>query len=127
VGWTIEDHLRGKPDHVRALYEAFERAIAACGPYDTTVTKTAISFKGSARGFAGATPRSKSLSGFLDLMAEVHEPPFTRIAPYTSTLWVHRFVIERPEQFDDRFVMHVREAYRVGQGAHRVRRMSPRG
>jgi hypothetical protein len=126
VAWTIEDHLRGKPDHVRALYEAFERAIAACGAYDTTVTKTAIAFKGPVRGFAGATPRSKSLTGFLDLMAEVHEAPFTRVTPYTSTLWVHRFVVEEPEQFDDRFAMHVREAYQVGQGAHRSGRAFPR-
>jgi hypothetical protein len=127
VAWTIEDHLRGKPEHVRALYEAFERTIAACGPYDTTVTKTAISFKGAARGFAGATPRSKSLAGFLDLVAEVHEPPFTRVTPYTSTLWVHRFVIESTEQLDKRFALRVREAYGVGQGAHRVRRQQPRG
>jgi hypothetical protein len=125
VAWTIEDHLRGKPDDVRNLYEAFERAIAACGPYDTTVTKTAISFKGPARGFAGATPRANSLSGFLDLMTEVHEPPFTRVTPYTSTLWVHRFVIERPEQFDNTFATCVREAYRVGQGAHRARHVPP--
>jgi hypothetical protein len=126
VAWTIEDHLRGKSAHVRVLYEAFERAIAACGAYDTTVTKTAIAFKGPVRGFAGATPRSKNLTGFLDLMAEAREAPFTRVTPYTSTLWVHRFVIEEPEQFDDRFAMRVREAYRVGQGEHRSRGASPR-
>ncbi len=118
--WTVEDHLRGKAANVRALYEAFERLITACGPYDTAVTKTAISFKGTTRGFAGATPRSKSLAGFLDLTEEVHEPPFTRVTPYTSKLWVHRFVVETPAQFDKRFAKRVREAYRVGQGAHRA-------
>jgi hypothetical protein len=120
VAWTIEDHLRGKADHVRALYELFERAIAACGPFDVTVTKTAISYKGVVRGFAGVTPRSNTLTGFLDLMEEVHEPPFTRVVPYTSTLWVHRFVVERAEQLDNRFATRVGEAYRVGQGAHRA-------
>jgi hypothetical protein len=120
VTWTIEDHLRGKPERVRALYEAFERMIAACGLYRTTVTESAISFKGSVRGFAGVTPRSTSLAGFLDLMEEVHEPPFTRVVPYTSRLWVHRFVIESAEQLNDEFAVRVREAYRVGQGAHRI-------
>jgi hypothetical protein len=119
VAWTIEDHLRDKPEHVRAFYEAFERMIAACGPYQTTVTKTAISFMGSVRGFAGATPRSTSLAGFLDLMKEVHEPPFTRVSPYTSRLWVHRFVIETAEQLNVGFAVRVGEAYRVGEGAHR--------
>jgi hypothetical protein len=65
------------------------------------------------------TPRSNRLAGFLDLMVEVDEPPFTRVVPYTSTLWVQRFVVERAEQLDNRFAVGVREAYRVGQGAHR--------
>ena len=117
--WTVEDHLRDKPAHIRALYDAFEQAIAACGPYQTSVTKTAISFKGAVRGFAGATPRSKSLTGFLDLQQEVHESPFTRVRPYTSKLWVHRFVITDLEQLDDRFVALINAAYGVGRGAHR--------
>ena len=98
---------------------AFEQAIAACGPYQTSVTKTAISFKGAVRGFAGATPRSKSLTGFLDLQQEVHESPFTRVRPYTSKLWVHRFVITDLEQLDGRFVALINAAYGVGRGAHR--------
>jgi hypothetical protein len=119
MAWTVEDHLREKPEHVRSLYEAFEQAIAACGPYHTTITKTAVSFKGAVRGFAGATPRANDLTGFLDLMEEVHEPPFTRVEPYTSRLWIHRFVIREAEQFNDRFRALINDAYQVGQGAHR--------
>ncbi|MDQ1418330.1 MAG: hypothetical protein QOJ52_292 [Acidimicrobiaceae bacterium] len=118
-GRSSPDDLRGKPEKIRGLYQVFERIIAACGPYGMTVTKTAISFKGSVRGFACATPRSTSLAGFLDLMKEVHEPPFTRVAPYTSRLWVHRFVVETVEQFNDEFAARVREAYLVGEGDHR--------
>jgi hypothetical protein len=117
--WTIEDHLRNKPDNVRALYEAFERLIAACGPYDTAVTKTAISYKGTVRGFAGATPRRTSLAGFLDLTERAEEPPFTRVTPYTRKLFVHRFVIETLDQLDGTFPARVAEAYAVGRGAHR--------
>ena len=119
VAWTVEDHLRDKPEQIRALYEDFEQAIAACGPYQTSVTKTAISFKGAVRGFAGATPRAKSLTGFLDLQEEIQEVPFTRVTAYTSRLWVHRFVITQADQLDERFFALVKDAYQVGQGAHR--------
>ena len=120
MAWTVEDHLRGKAAHVRDLYQAFERLIADCGPYEVTVAKTAISFKGEVRGFAGATPRANSLSGFLDLMEQHDEPPFTRVVPYTAKLWVHRFVVESIDQLDDRFAARVQDAYRVGAGAHRT-------
>ena len=118
--WTIDDHLRGKSEHLRSLFRTFVQAIELCGPYWTSVTKTAVSFKGAVRGFAGVTPRASHLSGFLDLMEEMPGAPFTRVSPYTSKLWVHRFVIDRNEQIDARFVALIAEAYQVGQGAHRA-------
>src|SRR3954454_8685975 len=118
--WTVDDHLSDKPPQIRTIYDAFEQAVAACGSYEISVTKTAIAFKGPVRGFAGATPRKSSLTGFLDLQEEVHEPPFTRVSPYTSKLWVHRFVLTEPAQLDERFRMWVAAAYEVGQGAHRA-------
>jgi hypothetical protein len=117
--WTVEDHLRDKPDAVRMLFEAFEQLVDRCGAYERTVTKTAIAFKGSVRGFAGVTPRRADLTGFLDLTEQRHEPPFTRVTPYTKRLWVHRFVVGDVAQLDDTFAARVAEAYAVGQGAHR--------
>ncbi len=117
--WTVEDHLRDKPDAIRALFESFEKLIRACGPYERRVTKTAITYKGPVRGFAGVTPRRRQLTGFLDLTEQVREPPFTRVTPYTKRLWVHRFVVSDLDQFDARFAVRVAEAYAVGQGAHR--------
>jgi hypothetical protein len=118
VVWTVEDHLRDKPEAVRKLFEAFETLIGDCGPYDESVTKTAIAFKGPVRGFAGVTPRRRDLTGFLDLTEQVHAPPFTRVTPYTKRLWVHRFVVSDLGQLDGAFASHVAEAYAVGQGAH---------
>ncbi len=91
----------------------------ACGPVARSVTKTAIVFKGAVRGFAGVTPRRRSLAGFLDLMERAEERPFTRASPYTGRLWVNRFVIESLDQLDDRFAGRVAAAYAVGAGAHR--------
>ena len=119
MAWTVEDHLRDKPDEVRQLFDAFERIVGDCGPYELSVAKTAITFKGPVRGFAGITPRRADVTGFLDLMQEVHEPPFTRVSPYTKRLFVHRFVVNDVSQFDASFATRVTEAYNVGQGAHR--------
>jgi hypothetical protein len=117
--WTVEDHLRHKSDRVRALFESFEKLIRDCGPYERNVTKTAIAYKGSVRGFAGVTPRREHLTGFLDLTDQVDAPPFTRVTPYTKRLWVHRFVLDDLAQLDNAFAARVAQAYAVGQGKHR--------
>ena len=98
---------------------SFEELIGECGPYERSITKTAIAYKGSVRGFAGVTPRRQDLTGFLDLTEEVHEAPFTRVTLYTKRLWVHRFVVDSLDQLDAAFVNRMAEAYAVGQGAHR--------
>jgi hypothetical protein len=57
VPGTVDDHLGDEAGSIRALFEAFEGLIRRCGPYERTITKTAIAFKGPVRGFAGVTPR----------------------------------------------------------------------
>ena len=117
--WTVENHLSGKGDEVRRLYEMFERLITASGPVERSVSKTAIVFKGHVRVFAGVTPRRRTLSGFLDLMELAEEEPFTRASPYTARLWVNRFVIASPNDLREGFARRVTEAHAVGDGAHR--------
>ena len=86
------------------------------------VTKTAIAFKGTHRGFAGAKPRKSSLDGFLDLQREVRDERFLRVSPYTKSLFVHQFRITSAEQIDNSFAGWIEEAYQVGCGAHRESR-----
>jgi uncharacterized protein DUF5655 len=114
--WTVEDHLRDKPAAVVALYRRFVELVQACGPFDYAVSKTAITFKGSRRGFAGAKPTADRLDGYLDLQRRVEDPRIRRASPYTSRLVVHQFRISAPEQLDEEFAGWVREAYQVGQG-----------
>jgi hypothetical protein len=116
--WTVEDHLRDKPATVVALYRRFVELVQACGPFDYAVSKTAITFKGGRRGFAGAKPKAQSLDGYLDLQRRVVDPRIRRAAPYTKRLVVHQFRISAPEQLDEEFAGWVREAYQVGQGGH---------
>ena len=88
--WSVERHLGHKPTHVVDLYERFVMLVAACGPCTVSVTKTAIAFRGTRRGFAGAKPRDSSLDGFLDLQREVRDERFLRISQYTKKLFAHR-------------------------------------
>ncbi len=116
--WTVEDHLRGKPASVIELYNRFVRLVEACGPIELSVSKTAISFKGSRRGFAGAKPTNRSLDGYLDLQRRVSDRRIRRADPYTKRLFVHHFRVTTSGELDDEFARWVREAYDVGQGRH---------
>src|SRR3974377_834624 len=109
--WTVEDHLAGKSETVRALFEAFEKLIRGCGPCERSVTKTALAYRGSVRGFAGVTPRREHVTGFLDLTEPIREAPFTRVTPYTKRLWVHRFVLGDLHQLDKAFAGRARAAH----------------
>jgi hypothetical protein len=123
--WTVEDHLHGKPDAVVALYQRFVALVQACGPFEYAVSKTAITFKGSRRGFAGAKPTAHGLDGYLDLQRRVEDPRIRSASPYTKRLVVHQFRISAPEQLDAEFAGWVREAYQVGQGGHLASRPGP--
>jgi Domain of unknown function (DUF5655) len=117
-GWTVERHVRDKPERVVALYNQFIRLAEACGPFSYSVAKSAITLKGSRRGFAGVTPRQTSLTGYLDLQRRVVDPRIQRSSPYTRRLFVHHFRVIAPEELDDAFAAWLGEAYAVGQGAH---------
>jgi hypothetical protein len=116
--WTVERHLHDKPERVVALYNQFIRLAEARGPFSYSVAKSAITLKGSRRGFAGLTPRRTSLTGYLDLQRRVVDPRIQRSSPYTKHLYVHHFRVVAPDQLDDEFAGWLGEAYAVGQGAH---------
>jgi Domain of unknown function (DUF5655) len=116
--WNVERHLLGKPPEVVALYHHFTRLVSACGPFTYSVSKSAITFKGARRGFAGARLTHRALGGYLDLQRRVDDPRITRSSPYTSRLYVHQFRIETASQLDDEVAGWIREAYQVGGGAH---------
>jgi Domain of unknown function (DUF5655) len=116
--WTVERHLRDKPEKVLALYDTFIRLAEACGPFGYAVAKSAITLKGSRRVFAGVTPRQSSIVGYLDLQRRVVDDRIRRSSPYTKRLFVHRFRVVALEELDDEFASWLGEAYAVGQGAH---------
>jgi uncharacterized protein DUF5655 len=86
--WTVDDHLRGRDPAVIRLYERFVELVEACGPYEVSVAKTAITFKGSRRGFAGAKPKNQWLDGYLDLRRQLKDSRIRGASPYTKRLFV---------------------------------------
>jgi Domain of unknown function (DUF5655) len=116
--WTVAAHLRGCDPAVIRLYERFVELVRACGAFEVAVSKTAISFKGTRRGFAGAKPKKRWLDGYLDLQRQLTDPRIRSASPYTKRLFVHQFRVTALDQLDEDFAGWVREAYDVGQGLH---------
>ena len=116
--WTVERHLRDKPEQVVALYRRFIELAETCDPFTYAVAKTAITLKGSRRGFAGLTLRTATLDGYLDLQRRVEDVRIRRSSPYTKRLFVHHFRIVVPSELDDEFAEWLMEAYSVGEGEH---------
>jgi hypothetical protein len=116
--WTAERHLGDKPEEITELYRRFISLAQECGPFTYSITKTAITLKGSRRGFAGAKPAQRWLDGYLDLQREVRDPRIRYASPYTKRLFVNQFRITRLDQLDHDFATWLSEAYAVGAGAH---------
>jgi hypothetical protein len=116
--WTVERHLVGKPAEVVGLYQRFVELAGECGPFTYVVRKTAITLKGTRRGFAGAVPGLKHLDGYMDLQRRVEDPRIRRSDLYTKRLFVHHFRVTALDELDDEFRGWLQEAYAVGQGAH---------
>jgi hypothetical protein len=116
--WTVADHIAGTPDEIVALYRRFITLVDECGPFSYRVTKTAITLKGTRRGFAGAVPKDRSLDGYLDLQRVITDPRIMRSSPYTKRLFVHQFRVTALDQLDAAFASWISEAYAVGSGAH---------
>ena len=116
--WTVEDHLAGKERGVVELYERFVKIVEACGPFEYSVAKTAITFKGTRRGFAGVAPQADRLDGYFDVQRRIDDARIRRSSPYTKRLFVHHFRIRTAEELDAEFAGWIQEAYAVGAGAH---------
>jgi hypothetical protein len=117
--WTVADHLRDAPPEHVELYRAVERLLLGCGDVTVSVAKTTITFKGRRRGFAGAKPTARGVTGYLDLTRSLAGDRRIRSAsPYTKRLYVNHYLLSSPADLDDTFRAWAHEAYRVGEGDH---------
>ncbi|MHA7984846.1 DUF5655 domain-containing protein [Rathayibacter sp. CAU 1779] len=116
--WTVERHLAGQPEASVELYRAFIRMVEGIGPFTYAVAKSTITLKGVRRGFAGARPTAKGLSGYFDVQRVIEDDRIQRSSPYTKRLFVHQFLITDAAQLDSEFEGWLWEAYAVGAGEH---------
>ena len=114
--WTMDDHLRGRDPAVIRLYERFVELVEACGPYEVSVAKTAITFKGSRRGFAGAKPRSMARR-ISDIQRQLKDSRIRSASPYTKRLFVHQYRVTALDQLDDEFAGWVQRPTRLEKDA----------
>lgn len=122
--WTVDDHLREQPEISVALYRRLEEVISSFGDVTLSVSKTAITFKGPRRGFAGGRPSNVGVRGYFDLTRSLgtDDPRIRSVTPYQRNLHVHQFHLGDASDLDDTFIAWLREAYDVGCGAHLRRR-----
>lgn len=98
--WTEEDHLRDRPGWAVALYRDVAADVSACGPVTLSVSRTAITFAGPRRGFAGARPTATGVRGHLDLRRRLGDDPrILRVSPSTRRLFVHQFRLTAPSSW----------------------------
>jgi hypothetical protein len=117
--WAVDDHLRNaRPESVH-LYSCIDHMVRECGAVTLEVSKTAITYKGWRRGFAGVKLTTRGVSGYLDLTRSLAgDGRITRSSPYTKRLFVNHYRVVSPDELDETFRSWIQEAYAVGQGQH---------
>jgi hypothetical protein len=117
----LDHHFAGKPREIRTLYDAFERAVKACGPVTVLPEKTRIAFQ-VRMSFAQVSPRRAWLDGHLVLARRLEHPRFRRVETFSPRNHLHAFRIASPAELDREFRGWLREAYTVGAQEHLRRR-----
>jgi Domain of unknown function (DUF5655) len=111
--FSVEGFLGGKGDRARALFEGFERLIAACGPYEVAPAKTRVAFMGRVR-FAGVHAISdRGMTISFALPQPVRHPRIRTVERIVPGWWGHRMRITDPDELDDELLGWLRESYRL--------------
>ncbi len=115
---TVDDVFGGASPHSHAMFEAFRAIVDSVGPYELSITKSGVGFKGTHRVFAAVRPTKTGLGGFLDLTHHVEDERFSTVEPYTKRLFIHKLRLTSVDQLDHDFRHWVENAYQVGAGQH---------
>ena len=114
---TLDEHLAGKPPHVRAIVERVIALAERNGPVTVLPEQTRIALQ-ARMSFAALQPRRAWVDGHVVLARRREEPRFRRIESFSPRNHLHAFRIERPEEVDDEVADWLAEAYEVGRQRH---------
>jgi hypothetical protein len=109
--------FRGKPAHIRSLFDRFRAIVDSCGPVTLVPYAKRIGFMVRVR-FAGATPHARWLDVGFWLPRRLSDPRIQRVETILANCHLHTVRITRPGQLDARLAGWLREAYRVGGQEH---------
>jgi len=115
--YELEAHFRGKPLHIRALFDRVVAVIEAIGPVRILPEKTRIAFQ-TRMSFAQVATRRGWLDGHVVLARRLESPRFRRIETFSPRNHLHAFRLIEEADIDDEFRAWMAEAYRVGNQEH---------
>jgi hypothetical protein len=115
--YSLEHHFTGKPEHIRAIYDAFVQAIGQIGEVRVLPEKTRIAFQ-VRMSFAQLTPRTRWVDGHVVLARRLEHPGFRTIQTISPRSHVHMFRFTSAAQIDGDVAAWLREAYEVGCQHH---------
>jgi hypothetical protein len=122
---TVEQHLRGRAPLVISLYQRFVELVKECGPVTVVATKTRIGFQVRMT-FAAVSLRKHHLACHVVLSRRLENQRFKLIQSLSPRNHVHHFRIGSVEELDDEVAAWLKEAYKVGEQKHHVRRSTTR-
>jgi hypothetical protein len=113
----LDEPFRGKPPHVRALFDRFRQMVDERGPTTMIVYRDRVGFMVKVR-FGGATPRRDHLELGFWFAERDDDPRFSKVETLTANAHVHRARIRALGDLDDTVRKWIDRAYRVGCRHH---------
>ena len=115
--YTVEEHLRGKPPEICALFAQFVSVLQSIGPVRVIAEKTRVAFQ-VRMSFAQLTLRRRWIDGHIVLARRVESPRFRRVETLSPRNHLHAFRINDVAELDSEFRAWLAEAYAVGNQEH---------
>ncbi len=109
--------FKGKPPHVRALFDRFRKMVQACGPVKMLAYRNRVGFMVRVR-FAGATPKKDGLDVGFWLPRRLDSPRFEKIETILPNVHLHRLRITTADLLDAELAEWLKEAYACGCQEH---------
>jgi hypothetical protein len=118
---TLADWQARMGPRARALYDRFERLIAACGEYHVAPAKTRIAFMALVR-FAGITRLDDTIMHCsFALPTPIRSARFHKVEEVVPGWWVHQLRVSEPAQLDAQVQRWIRRSYRLMGMRERLR------
>lgn len=121
TGLKIEDVFAKSDPDVLQVFRRFEKLVGTCGPVTRIVQKSRVTFMVRVR-FASLYPRKEYFDCGFFLKRKITSPRFWKIEHLGASNYVHHIKIDSTDQFDGEFKTWLREAYRVGEQRHLLKK-----